>query len=301
MRSEAVVNIHPFYDPATFTLTYVVYDRPSKYAVVIDSVLDYDPVASRTSTASVEKVAAFLRDNNLRLFYVLETHAHADHLSGAQWLKRRFGARTVIGEHIQEVQRTFKPLFDLPGDVPTDGSQFDRLVRDGDVLYAGTLRIEVIATPGHTPACVTYKIGDAIFTGDALFIEDYGTGRCDFPKGDTAALYTSVHDKLYELPDETRVFVGHDYQPNGRELRYETTIGKSKTSNIQLRRETTKEEFVSFRTARDATLRPPRLLFPSVQVNVDAGRLPKPHANGARYFSIPVNPRGATADDGSTS
>jgi glyoxylase-like metal-dependent hydrolase (beta-lactamase superfamily II) len=293
------MKIHPLYDPATFTLTYLVFDPESKDAVVIDSVLDYDPLASQTSTASVEKVAEALEQSGLRLHYVLETHAHADHLSGAQWLKRRFGAKTAIGEHIREVQSTFKSIFDLGPGVVTDGSQFDRLLRDGEVLEAGTLRVEVIATPGHTPACVSYKIEDAVFTGDALFIEDYGTGRCDFPKGSSEALYESVHERLYRLPDETRVFVGHDYQPRGRELRYETTIGKSKAENIQLRAETTKQQFVELRTKRDATLSQPRLLFPSVQVNIDAGRLPKPHANGARYLAIPLNLKAPTGDDGS--
>ncbi|NUP08957.1 MAG: MBL fold metallo-hydrolase [Polyangiaceae bacterium] len=295
------MKIQAFHDPATFTLTYVVHDPQSKDAVVIDSVLDYDPLASETATTSLEKVAAFLRERGLRLHYVLETHAHADHLSGAQWLKRRFEARTVIGENIRDVQETFEPLLDMGADVATNGSQFDRLVRDGEVFDAGTLRIEVIGTPGHTPACVTYKIGDAIFTGDALFIEDYGTGRCDFPKGDAAALYTSVHDKLYRLPDETRVFVGHDYEPGGRDLRYETTIGISKRSNIQLRDATTKQEFVSFRVARDATLQAPRLLYPSVRVNLDAGRLPKPRANGVRYLAIPLNAKAPTRDDGASS
>jgi glyoxylase-like metal-dependent hydrolase (beta-lactamase superfamily II) len=295
------MNIQPFYDPATYTLTYVVYDPQSKDAVVIDSVLDYDPLGSQTSTGSVEKVAAFLKEGGLRVHYALETHAHADHLSAAPWLKRRFEAQTVIGENIREVQSTFKPLFDLAPEVPTDGSQFDRLVRDREMIEAGTLRIEVIATPGHTPACVSYKIDDALFTGDALFIEDYGTGRCDFPRGSAEALYTSVHDKLYHLPDETRVFVGHDYKPNGRALRYETTIGRSKAANIQLKAETTKEQFVKFRTERDATLQQPRLLFPSVQVNVDAGRLPKPHANGVRYLTIPINLKQPSAEDGTRS
>jgi glyoxylase-like metal-dependent hydrolase (beta-lactamase superfamily II) len=293
------MTIHPFYDPATFTLTYVVFDPDSRDAVVIDPVLDYDPLSSQTSTASVEKVAAFLRDGALRVHYVLETHAHADHLSGAQWLRRRFEAKTVIGERIREVQRTFASIFDLGAGAVTDGSQFDRLVRDGDVLDAGTLRIETLATPGHTPACVSYKAGDALFTGDALFIEDYGTGRCDFPQGSAGALYDSVHGRLYRLPDETRVFVGHDYQPGGRPLRYETTIGKSRAANIQLRAETTKEQFVQLRKSRDATLTKPRLLFPSVQVNIEAGRLPEPHANGIRYLATPLNLATPTTDDGS--
>ena len=292
------MNIRAFHDPATFTLTYVVHDPASKDAVVIDSVLDYDPLASQTSTASLEKVGAYLRQQKLRVHFALETHAHADHLSGAQWLRKRFESAIVIGEQICDVQTSFKRIFDLSSSFATDGSQFDRLVREGDVLEAGTLRIGVIATPGHTPACLTYRIGDALFTGDALFLEDYGTGRCDFPHGSAEALYASVHDKLYGLGDALRVFPCHDYLPNGRELRYETTIGKSKTENIQLRSETTKDDFVRFRNARDATLKTPRLLYPSLQVNVNAGFLPKPHANGIRYFRIPLTLNAPSGDDG---
>lgn len=294
------MRIHSFFDPATFTLTYVVYDPDSRDAVAIDPVLDFDPLSSQTSLRSVEQVSAFLREQQLTLRQILETHAHADHLTGAQYLKRRFGAGVVIGERITEVQETFKHVFDLPATFATDGRQFDRLLTDGQGLQAGSLRIEAIATPGHTPACLTYKIGDALFTGDALFMEDYGTGRCDFPRGSAEALYESVHDKLYRQPDDLRVFVGHDYQPGGRALRYETTIGISKRQNIQLRMETTKDQFVSFRNARDKTLAPPRLLFPSVQVNVDAGHLPGPHENGIRYLHIPINLKQPTADDGST-
>lgn len=290
------MKIQSFFDPATYTLTYLVFDPSTKDAVVIDPVLDYDPLGSQTSTASVEKLAAAIRAENLRVHYVLETHAHADHLTAAQWLKRRFEAKVVIGENIKAVQAVFKGVFDLP-DLATDGSQFDLLAREGETMLAGSLAIETIATPGHTPACVTYKIGDAVFTGDALFIEDYGTGRCDFPKGSAEDLYESVQ-KLYKLPDATRVFVGHDYQPNGREVRWETTIGRSKESNLQLRAGTKKEEFVAFRKKRDATLSAPRLLYPSVQVNVDAGRLPKAHANGLRYLATPINLKTPTADDG---
>ena len=293
------MRIHSFFDPATFTLTYLVYDEDSRDAVVIDPVLDFDPLTIQTSLASLQRISAFVHEQQLTLRHVLETHAHADHLTGAQYLKRRFGASVVIGARITEVQATFKQVFDLPASFATDGRQFDCLLNDGQGLHAGTLHIEAIATPGHTPACLTYKIGDALFTGAALFIEDYGTGRCDFPRGSAAELYESVHDKLYRQPDDLRVFVGHDYQPGGRALRWETTIGTSKRQNVQLQAATTKEQFVSFRIARDKTLTAPRLLFPSVQVNIDAGRLPSAHENGTRYLQIPMNLKQPTSDDGS--
>lgn len=282
------MQIEPFYDEATYTLTYVVFDPKSRDAVVIDPVLDYDPASATATTHSIEKVEAFLRKEQLRLHYVLETHAHADHLSGSQYLKQRFDAKVAIGARIGEVQSVFRDVFDLGPSFAVDGSQFDRLLADGERFTAGTLAIDVLATPGHTPACVSYRIGDAVFTGDALFIEDYGTGRCDFPSGSADALYSSVHDRLYALPDATRVFVGHDYQPNGRALRYETTIGASKEGNIQLRSATSREAFVAMRNGRDKTLAAPRLLYPSVQINIDAGRLPKPRANGRRYLNIPL-------------
>jgi glyoxylase-like metal-dependent hydrolase (beta-lactamase superfamily II) len=280
--------IETFYDPATFTLTYVVYDPQTLDAVVIDPVLDYDPLASQTSSESADALVAFVRTAGLKVHWLLETHAHADHLSAAQLLKERLGAPVAIGEKITVVQQTFKKIFDLGDDFATDGSQFDRLLRNGETLRAGALEVGVIATPGHTPACVTYRVGDAIFTGDALFMDDYGTGRCDFPNGSAADLYESVQ-KLYALPDDTRVFVGHDYQPGGREVKWETTIGKSKKNNPQLRGTTTKNEFVEFRNTRDRTLAPPRLIFQSVQVNADAGRLPKPQKNGVRYLVTPLN------------
>jgi glyoxylase-like metal-dependent hydrolase (beta-lactamase superfamily II) len=295
---ESAMNIETFFDPATFTLTYVVFDPKSRDAIVIDPVLDYDPLGSTTSTRSLETVEAFVKKEDLKLHYVLETHAHADHLSGSQYLKRRFGAAIAIGAPIVEVQQVFKDVFDLGPSFSADGSQFDRLLSHGEQLSAGTMKIEVIGTPGHTPACVTYKIEDAVFTGDALFIEDYGTGRCDFPRGSADALYTSVHERLYRLPDATRVFVGHDYQPNGRAMRAETTIGRSKEQNIQLRASTTREQFVQMRNDRDAKLSAPRLLFPSVQVNIDAGRLPAARANGRRYLTIPLDLKKKTYDDG---
>ena len=241
---------------------------------------------SQTSTASVDAVSRFVEKEGLKLHYVLETHAHADHLSGSQGLKRRFEAKIGASERIVEVQRYFAGAFDL--DVATDGSQFDRLVSDGDVLAAGALRVEAIATPGHTPACVTWHIGDALFTGDALFMPDYGTGRCDFPRGSAADLFDSVQRLYARFPDETRVFVGHDYQPGGRELRYETTIGESKRHNRQLRADTLRAEFVAFRDERDRSLALPALRFPSIQVNIDAGRLPAPGRNGRRYLKLPL-------------
>jgi glyoxylase-like metal-dependent hydrolase (beta-lactamase superfamily II) len=281
------MEIRAFFDPDTFTLTYVVYDAASRDAVVIDPVLDYDVLASRTSTRSLERVTSFVRERELRVHYVLETHAHADHLSGSQWLKAHLGAKIAIGERIREVQQSFRDVLDLPY-VPVDGSQFDRLLADGELVTCGTLHIETIATPGHTPACVTYRIGDALFTGDALFMHDYGTGRCDFPRGSAADLYDSI-SRLYALPDTMRVYPGHDYQPGGRPVAWETTIGRSKRENPQLRAGTTKADFVAMRTARDQTLQPPRLLYPSVQINIEAGHLPPLHGNGRRYLTIPIS------------
>jgi glyoxylase-like metal-dependent hydrolase (beta-lactamase superfamily II) len=287
-----------FFDPATSTVTYLVFDEETRDAVVLDPVLDYNSIGSQTSTESVDALMDFIRDNRLRLRWVLETHAHADHLSAAQLLKRRLQVPVAIGEKITMVQKSFKKLFDLPDDFATDGSQFDKLLTDGEVLEAGSLKVECIATPGHTPACMSYKIGNCLFSGDALFMHDYGTGRCDFPEGSAEDLYASVHDRLYALPDDTRVFVGHDYQPGGRAVRWETTIGESKKSNPQLQADTSREEFVKFRTERDATLKAPRLIFQSVQVNVDAGHLPKTGENGVRYLKLPLNLFGPTDDFG---
>jgi glyoxylase-like metal-dependent hydrolase (beta-lactamase superfamily II) len=297
--SEQLLRIEPFYDPLTSTLTYLVFDPATRDAVVIDPVMDFDAASGRTSSASTDRVAAEIARHGLALHYALETHAHADHLSGSQHLKRVLGAKVAIGERITEVQATFKPIFDLPASFAVDGSQFDRLLRHGEIVRAGSLAIEVIATPGHTPACVSYLIGDAVFTGDALFVEDSGTGRCDFPRGDAEALFHSVHDRLYALPGETRVFVGHDYQPDGRVLAFETTIERERQHNIQLTTETTVADFVAFRTKRDRSLGAPKLLLPSIQVNVDAGRLPPADSRGRRFLRLPLNLGAATLDDGS--
>ncbi len=284
-----MIQIKEFFDKATFTLTYVVWDPSTRDAVVIDPVWDYDPAASMVTNDSVDALDAFLQSHELKLHFILETHAHADHLSGAQPLKKKYPqAKVAIGARITEVQKVFKEFFDLIPSFKTDGSQFDRLFSDGEHFSAGSLHFETLYTPGHTPACSTYKIEDALFTGDALFMPDYGVGRCDFPAGSAEALYHSITTRLYGLPDATRVFTGHDYQPNGRGLRFESTIGEEKRSNIQIKPETTKEAFIKFRTERDKTLKAPSLLLPSVQVNIDGGHLPTPRANGRSYLAIPI-------------
>ena len=282
------MKIEPFYDPATFTLTFLVIDEKTKDTLIIDPVLDYDPQGSTISYENINKIEKYVKDNNLNLLAGLETHAHADHLSGSVELKKRFkDFKIVIGEDIRKVQEVFKGVFNLKN-LKTDGSQFDILAKDAQKFKIGSIEVETIATPGHTPACVTYKIEDAIFTGDALFMPDYGTGRCDFPAGSAEDLYNSIQ-KLYQLPNETRVFVGHDYQPNGRELAFETTIGEEKEKNIQLNASTNKEDFISFRTERDSKLNAPRLLYQSVQVNVNAGEVPEVEDNGKRYLKMPIS------------
>lgn len=282
------MDIKTFFDPKTFTLTYVVSDPETKDAVVIDPVLDYDPLSSRLSTERIDELVAYAKAEGLKVHFILESHAHADHITGAQILRKAFGAQVGIGKDITAVQETFKAALNLPESFATDGRQFDRLLEDGEVLEAGTLKVGIIHTPGHTPACLTFHVEDVLFTGDALFLEDYGTGRCDFPKGSAKDLYASV-TKLYAFPDETRVFVGHDYQPGGRELRWETTIGRSKESNPHLRGDTTEEEFIAIREGRDAKLSPPRLIFQSIQINADGGNLPPKAANGSRYLTLPLD------------
>ncbi|RME28566.1 MAG: MBL fold metallo-hydrolase [Deltaproteobacteria bacterium] len=279
--------VRAFFHPATWTVTYLVWDPDTRDAVIIDPVRDFDPRAVSTSWDTAERIATVIDSLGLTLHWTLETHAHADHLSGSPFFAARYGAGIAIGQAITRVQETFKGIFGLGDEVPTDGSQFDRLLADDEVLEAGSLRIHVIATPGHTPACVSYHVGDAVFTGDALFMPDFGTGRCDFPNGSAEQLYDSVQ-KLYALPDDTRVFVGHDYGPGGREIAWETTIGASKRDNKQLSATTSREEFVKFRTERDRQLQPPNLIFQSVQVNIDAGRLPPPASNGIRYLKLPM-------------
>lgn len=277
-----------FFDRATFTLTYVLFDPESKDAVIIDPVWDYDPASSKTSTESIDQVMEFIGERKLFPHFVLDTHAHADHLSGAAEVRRRIPSVKIgIGRNITKVQSVFKEVYNMK-DFNTDGVQFDLLLEEEDILRVGTFEVRTIFTPGHTPACSSYVVGDRVFVGDALFMPDFGTGRCDFPGGSAEDLYHSIHKKLYKLPDSTRVYSGHDYQPGGRELLFESSIGEQKSKNIQLKAETTREEFVKFRTERDAKLKAPRLLLPSIQVNIDAGRLPKADDNGVSYLRIPV-------------
>ena len=284
------ISVEPFYDERTSTLTYCVYDRVSRDAVIIDPVLDYDAASSTVWTQSVDKILTFVDTRQLILQLVLETHAHADHLSGAQEIKRRYTEVDVcIGQYITIVQQTFKSVFGMPDEFPVDGSQFDRLLKDGETVYAGSLVFKVLMTPGHTPACVSYLFSEMVFTGDALFMPDLGTGRCDFPMGDAETLYRSIMTRLYTLPDEIKAFVGHDYQPGGRALAYETTIVDQRMSNVHLRQDTQVDDFVKLRRERDKTLSPPALLFQSVQINIDAGAMPKPAADAKRFLKIPVN------------
>jgi glyoxylase-like metal-dependent hydrolase (beta-lactamase superfamily II) len=284
------MQIKHFFDKDTYTLSYVVYDEMSKDAVIIDPLLDYEPQGAKISRESLESLLKFVDEKSLNILFILETHAHADHLTAAQDLKKKFPrAVLAIGEHITIVQSTFKKIFNFHSSFKTDGSQFDRLLKDNETVQAGTLCFKVIFTPGHTPACASYLFEDALFVGDALFMPDYGTGRCDFPAGSAEDLYASIKEKIYTLPAQTRIFVCHDYQPNGRKLEFQTTVAKEKEKNIQLKETTQKTEFVKFRSDRDKTLSPPKLLLPSIQVNIDAGKLPEPEENGQRYLKIPLS------------
>lgn len=283
-------SIEPFFDKTTSTMTYVVYDSASKDALIIDPVLDFDQARSVCTMDSIKNVVAFVENLHLKIHFILETHAHADHLSGARQLVTHYfpDAKIAIGERITVVQTTFKKIFNLPETFDTGGRVFSRLFKDNEKITAGTIHFKVLYTPGHTPACVSYMIGDAVFTGDALFMPDSGTGRCDFPDGDAKSLYHSISDRLYRLPDATHVFVGHDYQPGQRALAYRTTIAESKSLNIQLKANTPEAEYIAFRTQRDATLSAPKLLFPSIQVNIAAGALPIAESNGHSYLKLPI-------------
>jgi len=274
--------IQPFFDPATWTVTYVVHDGAA--AAIIDPVLDYEPKSGRTATRSAERVIEFVRAHRLRVEWILETHAHADHLSAAPYLRAQLGGRIAIGERIREVQAIFREVFNLEKELP----KFDYLLAERERFAIGALEAEAIHVPGHTPADMAYRIGDAVFVGDTLFMPDVGTARADFPGGDARTLYRSIR-RLLALPPETRIFVCHDYPPNGREPRWETTVGEQRAANIHVRDGVSEHEFVAMRTARDRTLEMPTLILPSIQVNIRAGELPLPEANGRSYLKIPLN------------
>ena len=280
--------IDAFFDRASNTVTYVVSDPASGEAAIIDPVLDYAANSATIATASADAILAMVAEKGLTVCWLLETHAHADHLSAAHYLRGKTGAAVVIGRLITATQAVFAPIFGAD-DVTPDGSQFDRLVDDGDRLPLGELAIEVIHTPGHTPACVTYVVGDAAFVGDTLFMPDFGTARADFPGGDAAALYRSAR-AILALPENTRIFVGHDYLPaNGRtEIRWETSVAEQRAANIHVADGVSEETFIAMRTARDATLAPPQLILPAIQVNIRAGALPPPDADGQSYLRLPV-------------
>ena len=277
-----------FFDEATNTVTYVVTDPDSKKCAVIDPVLDYDIASGRTATVSADHVIKYIEDNGLELEWILETHVHADHLTGAQHIKEKLGGKICIGSHITAVQDVFVGLFNIP-DVPVDGSQFDRLIADGDELSLGSLHVSVMHTPGHTPACKTFVIGDAAFVGDTLFMPDFGTARCDFPGGDAAVLYQSIQ-KIFALPADTRLFMCHDYKAKGRdEFAWETTVAEQREKNVHIHDGVSETEFVTFRKGRDTELGVPKLIIPSIQVNIRGGDFPDAEDNGTSYLKVPLN------------
>jgi glyoxylase-like metal-dependent hydrolase (beta-lactamase superfamily II) len=281
--------IKTFFDPATFTASHVVRDPRSSACANIDSVLDFDMASGRTSTGSAAALVQYIRDEGLQVQWLLETHAHADHLSAAPWLQQQVGGKLAIGEHITIVQDTFGKVFNAGTEFKRDGSQFDHLFTDGAEFTVGNLQATALHVPGHTPACMAYVIGDAVFAGDTLFMPDYGTARCDFPGGSARQLYRSIQ-RLLALPDETRVFLCHDYKATGRDrFAWETTIGAERTANVHVREGVTEATYVEMRESRDATLPMQRLILPSVQVNMRAGHLPEPDDNGVRYLKLPVD------------
>jgi len=281
--------VKAFFDNDTNTVTYVLKDPSSDTCAIIDPVLDYDAAAGRSSTASADRVLSYVEDEQLSVAWVLETHAHADHLSAAAYLKSKTGCKIGTGRLITEVQATFKEIYKLGAEFVPDGSQFDRLFDDGDVLQLGPLDIKVMHTPGHTPSCVTYVTGDAAFVGDTLFMPDYGTARTDFPGGDAATLYRSIR-RILDLPAETRIFLCHDYKAPGRdEFKWETTVGEQRERNIHIHDGVTEKDFVEFRTQRDSRLNMPKLILPSIQVNIRAGEMPPADESGVVFLKIPVN------------
>lgn len=278
-----------FFDEETFTVSYVVADSTTKTCAIIDSVLDFDPASGRTGRKSADRVVAFIRERGLRTEWILETHVHADHLSAAPYLRQTLGGRIGIGFNVTAVQSTFTKVFNVEAAFKSDGSQFDHLFQDGEGFAIGGIEARAIYTPGHTPACMTYLVGDAAFVGDTMFMPDYGTARCDFPGGDARQLYRSIR-KIFTLPPRTRLFMCHDYKAPGRdEFRWETTVEEQRGKNVQVHDGISEDDFVTMRQKRDATLSMPRLIIPSVQVNMRAGHLPPAEANGARYLKLPVD------------
>lgn len=277
-----------FFEPNTWTVTYVVHQGVGSDCVIIDSVLDYDAKSGRTTTASADQVVAYVRQNQLRVQWILETHAHADHLTAAPYLRQLLGGKIGIGRPITQVQKVFKGIFNLEKSFCEDGSQFDALFDDGETFCVGELTFQVMAVPGHTPACMAYRVGDAVFVGDTLFMPDVGTARCDFPGGSATTLYASIQ-KLLSLPGETRLFMCHDYPPDNRAVRFETTVAEQRQSNIHVHDGVSEDQFVKMRSERDAGLAMPTLLLPSIQVNIRAGELPPAEANGTAYLKIPLN------------
>jgi glyoxylase-like metal-dependent hydrolase (beta-lactamase superfamily II) len=280
--------VHGIFDPATWTVTYVVYEKEGSACAIIDSVLDYDPKSGRTSTESADKVVAFVREKNLQVRWILETHAHADHLTAAPYLKSHLGGQTAIGDHITAVQRVFKGVFNLEASFKEDGTQFDHLLQMDETFAIGNLSAKAMYVPGHTPACVAYQVGDAVFVGDTLFMPDVGSARCDFPGGCAKTLYASAR-KILSLPGNTRLFMCHDYPPETREVTFETTVAEQRAHNIHLHDGIDEAEFVRMRTARDATLAMPVLILPAVQINIRAGAFPPKDDNGVSYLKIPLN------------
>ena len=283
------IQIDAFFDSATFTISYVVFDKATKTAAIIDSVLDYDAASGRTSKDSANKLIGHVKAENLSVEWILESHAHADHLSAAPYLKQHLGGSLAIGAHITDVQKTFSKIFNFEPEFNSNGKQFDRLLNDGDQIALGESSIQVMHTPGHTPACLTYLIEDAAFVGDTLFMPDFGTARTDFPGGDAVTLYNSIQ-RILSLPDTTRIFTGHDYMAEGRDFyAWESTVAEQKAKNIHINQSVSKEQFVAFREKRDAGLNLPKLILPSVQVNIRAGNLPPKESNGVSYLKIPVD------------
>nr|WP_296021623.1 MBL fold metallo-hydrolase [uncultured Acidovorax sp.] len=280
--------IEAFFDEVTGTVSYVVYDEPGGVCAVVDSVLDFDPKSGRTATRSADRIVDFVQRQHLTSQWILETHAHADHLSAAQYLRDKLGGKIAIGAAITQVQGVFRSIFHLEPEFKTDGRQFDRLLEDGETLSIGSFQARAIAVPGHTPACMAYQVGDAVFVGDTLFMPDVGSARCDFPGGDARTLYHSVH-RLLSLPPSTRLFMCHDYPPPGRLPAWETTVAHQRAHNMHLHDGVTEDAFVDLRTRRDATLDMPVLILPAVQVNIRAGAMPPPEENGVTYLKIPIN------------